>query len=83
MNRNHSNYGFFIDRRGVEVILREMSTGHTSKAFVWRVIGEDHLQTILLKTSLTLRAIAIGVYHAAHCSNVTKNGIKELEYGYG
>jgi hypothetical protein len=50
--------------------IRIATIGDASKMHVWRVIGKGHMRTILLKTSLTLRAVAIRVNHAADCSNV-------------
>jgi hypothetical protein len=56
---------------------RVATIGDASKVHIRRVVGEGHMRTILLKTSLTLLAVAIRVNHAAYCSNVSK-----LELGY-
>src|ERR687888_2462101 len=41
-----------------------------SKVYIWRVIGEGHVRTILLKTGLAVGAVTIGVNQTADCSNV-------------
>jgi hypothetical protein len=52
--------------------IRISTIGYASKLYVWRVMGEGHVLTILLKTSLALLAIAIRVNHTAYCSNVAR-----------
>jgi hypothetical protein len=41
-----------------------------SKVCVWRVKGEGHVRTELLETGLAFGTVAVGVNHAADCSNV-------------
>ena len=50
--------------------VRIAAIGYASKVNIWRVVGEGHVRTELLKTGLALRAVAIGVNQAADCSNV-------------
>src|SRR5262249_12366825 len=44
--------------------------GDASKVHVRRVVGQGHVRAVLLKTVLALRAVAVGVNQAAHCSNI-------------
>src|ERR1041385_8862563 len=50
--------------------IRIATIGNSSKMQIWRVVGEGHMWTVLLKTGLTLLAVTIRVNHAANCSNV-------------
>jgi hypothetical protein len=52
--------------------VRVATIGDASKVHIWRVIGEGHMRTILLKTVLALSAVTIGVNHAADCSNIAR-----------
>ena len=56
--------------------VRIAAIGDTSKVNVWRVIGEGRLRAELLETSLALLAVAVGINHAADCSNIAG-----LEFG--
>jgi hypothetical protein len=51
---------------------RIATIGDASKVHIRRVVSEDHMRTILLKTSLTLLAVTIRVNHAAYRSNVSR-----------
>ena len=44
--------------------------GDASKVHVRRVVGQGHVRAVLLKTVLTLGAVAVGVNQAADCSNI-------------
>src|SRR4051794_5093589 len=50
--------------------VRIAAIGDASKVHIWRGVGEGHMRTILLKTSLTLLAVTIRVNHAAYRSNI-------------
>jgi hypothetical protein len=50
--------------------IRIATIGDASKVYIWRVVGEGHMRTILLKTGLAFRAVTVGVNHAAYRSNV-------------
>jgi hypothetical protein len=49
---------------------RIATIGNASKVYIRRVIGESHVRAELLKTSLTLLAVTVGVNQAAHCGKV-------------
>src|SRR5919202_4482801 len=51
--------------------IRIAAIGYSSKVHIWRVIGECHMRTVLLKTGLALLAVTIRVNHAAYGSNIT------------
>jgi hypothetical protein len=57
--------------------VRIATIGDASKVHIWRVIGGDHVRTVLLKIGLALLAVAVGINHAADCSNIAR-----LEFGY-
>ena len=50
--------------------IRIAAIGDASKVCVWRVKGEGHVRTELLETGLAFGTVAVGVNHAADCSNV-------------
>jgi hypothetical protein len=50
--------------------IRIAAIGNSSKVNIWRIVGEGHMWTVLLKTGLAFWAVTIGVNHAADCSNV-------------
>ncbi len=52
--------------------VRIAAIGGTSKVHIWRVIGEGHVRTILLKTGLSFRAVTVGFNHATDRSNVAR-----------
>jgi hypothetical protein len=50
--------------------IRIAAIGNSSKVNIWRIVGEGHMRTVLLKTGLALGAVTIGVNHAADCRNI-------------
>jgi hypothetical protein len=50
--------------------VRISTLGDAPKVNVWRVVGKSHVRAELLKTTMTLRAGAVGVDQAADCSKV-------------
>jgi hypothetical protein len=51
--------------------VRIATIGYTSKMQIWRIVGESDVWAELLESILALVAVAIGINHAANCSNVT------------
>ena len=51
--------------------IRIATIGYASKVHIWRVICEGHMWTKLLKADLALRAVTVGVNHAAYGSNIS------------
>src|SRR5437764_15194075 len=59
--------------------VRIAAIGNSSKVHIWRVVGEGHMRTVLLKTGPTLLAVTIRVNHAADCRNIA--GFKLADRG--
>jgi hypothetical protein len=50
--------------------VRIATIGDTSNVHIWRVIGEGHVWTELLETSLAFGAVVIRVNQTTYCSDV-------------